>query len=312
MQAWNMQIQQKRVLSTRKVLGPLLPDTHFRVVVAVANLLVGKLTQSGFSANPQPGDTVLPTAVGTVTKFNANGRYDDRRDLPKVSRYITTVEWTWKQWAGRGRTETVTEDRPVYRDCYQRDFVPPPASELTIVDNNGVLLVVSEELTNTPAQDDHNRHIINVFLELFGECEIRHANLQAITPPAIRKVNWSLLPPGRYPWSQIQQHVQQLLGRRNPRSANPILHRIAKLASYNPDEVYIGHGGFRSYVAYVYTAKKLAVLESVELDNATYVFDRNWQQVSQMTKAQILQGNLHLDRVIHAANWNQRIDGLLR
>ena len=45
------------------------------------------------------------------------------------------------------------------------------------------------------------------------------------------------------------------------------------------------------------------------LDNATYIFDHNWEQVSRMTKAQILQGDLHLDRIIHAGNWTERIEG---
>lgn len=307
-----MHLKQTRVRSVQRVLAPLLPNTRFRVVVAAADLPEQKIADAGFSANPQPGDTILPAAVGTVTDYNANGRFVVRKDLPKEERYITTVEWTWEEWAGYNRTETRTEDRPVYKECYQRDFHPPPASELTIVGQNGQLLIVSEELTKTVDQEDHILHILNLFLELFGECEVRHADLQAIAPPNIRKVNWTLLPPGQYPWSRVRQHVTQMLEDKAPRFANPIHHRLEKLASCNPDEVYVGHGGFRSYVAYIFNAKGLAVLESVMLDNATYVFDRNWQQVSQMTKAQILQGNLHLDRVIHAANWNDRIDDLLQ
>lgn len=307
-----MHIRQTRIRSVQRVLGAILPNTRFRVVVAVAGLPPGKLTKAGFSANPQPGDTILPAAVGTVTSYNANGRYVVRKDLPKEERYITTVEWTWEQWVGRNRTETRTEDRPIYKECYQRDFHPPPASELTIVDHNGDILIVSEELLKTAAHEDHIRHVLNLFLELFGECEVRHADLQAIMPPNIRKVNWALLPPGQYPWSQVRRHVTQILGNKAPRFANPIHHRLEKLASFNPDEVYVGHGGFRSYVAYIFNAKGFAVLESIMLDNATYVFDRNWQQVSQMTKAQILQDNLHLDRIIHSANWDDRIDDLLR
>ena len=307
-----MHINQTRVQSVLRVLAPLLPNTCFRVVMAIDNLPTGKLQEIGFSENPQPGDTILPATVGTITNYNANGRYVIRKDLPKEERYVTTVEWTWEQWAGRGRTETQTEDRPIYKECYQRDFHPPPSSELTIVDYNGQLLIVSEELTKTSDQEDLIRHILNLFLELFGECEVRHANLQSITPPNIRKVNWTLLPPGQYPWSKVQRHISQILENKAPRSANPIYHRLEKLASFNSDEVYVGHGGFRSYVAYVFNASGLAVLESVMLDNATYIFDRNWQQVSQMTKAQILQGNLHRDRIIHNANWSRRIDDLFQ
>jgi hypothetical protein len=307
-----MQISQKRVRSVQRVLRPLVPNTRFRVVVAVADLTEEILTNADFATNPRPEDTILPKPFGTVSDYNANGRYVVRKDLPKEERYVTTVEWSWEEWAGRNQTVTRTEDRPMYRECYQRDFYPSPASELTVVTQNGQLLIVSKELTNTAAQENHIRHIINLFLELFGECEIRHANLQAIMPPNIRKVNWRLLPPGQYPWSRVRGHVNRMLEDKAPRYTNPIHNRLGKIASFNPDEVYVGQGGFRSYIAYIFNDKKLAILESVMMDNATYVFNLDWEQVSQLTKAQILQDDLHLERIIHSANWNDRIDTLLQ
>ena len=307
-----MHLRQTRVRSVQRALAPLIPHTRFRIVVSVTELSAETISNAGFSESPCPGDTILPSAVGNVSKFNASGRFIIRKDLPKENRYVHTIEWTWEEWDGPYNTTTRTEDKPVYRECYQRDFHPPPAAELTILDHDGQLLIVSEELTKSADQDTRILHIINLFLELFGECEVRHDNLQSITPANIRKVNWTLLPPGRYPWTRIQRHVTQLLDGRAPRFVNPIHRRLEKIASFNPDEVYVGHGGFRSYVAYVFPEKGLAVLESVMLDNATYVFDQNWKQVSRMTKAEILQGDLHLDRIIHTASWANRIENLLQ
>lgn len=307
-----MLLRQTRVRSVQRALASLIPHARFRIVVSVAELSPQAISNAGFSEDQFTGDTILPTAVGTVSNYNANGRYVARKDLPKENRYVNTVEWTWEEWDGPYSTTTRTEDKPIYKECYQRDFHPPPAAELTILDNDGQLLIVSEELTKCAGQDTRILHILNLFLELFGECEVRHDNLQSITPANIRKVNWTLLPPGRYPWTRIQQHVTQLLEDRAPRYVNPIHRRLEKIASFKPDEVYVGHGGFRSYVAYVFPEKGLAVLESVMLDNATYVFDQNWQQISRMTKAEILQGDLHLDRIIHTANWTNRIENLLQ
>lgn len=307
-----MHLRQSRVRSTQRALALLTPHAPFRIVVSLSELPVETISKAGFSENSVPGDTILPTSVGTVSEYNANGRYVVRKDLPKENRYVTTVEWTWEEWDGPYNTTTRTEDKPIYRDCYPRDFHPPPAAELTILDHDGQPFVVSEELTKIASQDTRILHILNLFLELFGECEVRHDNLQSITPANIRKVNWTLLPPGRYPWTRVQQHVADLLEDRAPRFVNPIHNRHAKIVSFNPDEVYVGHGGFRSYVAFVFLEKGLAVLESVMLDNATYVFDQNWQQVSRMTKAEIIQDDLHLDRVIHTANWTDRIENLLQ
>ncbi|MDM8914292.1 hypothetical protein P2P95_21895, partial [Escherichia coli] len=49
------------------------------------------------------------------------------------------------------------------------------------------------------------------------------------------------------------------------------------------------------------------VLESSQCNNATYILNNNWQQLSQLTKAEILDGNLHHARVIHRVNWAAEI-----
>lgn len=52
-------------------------------------------------------------------------------------------------------------------------------------------------------------------------------------------------------------------------------------------------GGFNDYLAYVFRAHKVVVLESVRMDNAIYVFGLDWQGVSQLTKAQVLSNKYH-------------------
>ncbi len=149
-----------------------------------------------------------------------------------------------------------------------------------------------------------------------SEPELPPANLftpaDSAPSPAIRNVNWSLLPSGRYPWSQVRQHVAETLESRDPDASAPVLSRHEILAAFGPDEVYIGERGFRAYVAYIFSIRGLAVLESAMLDNATYVFDLDWHRVSQMTKAEILEGNLHRDRFIHTRTWQDRINRLLQ
>ena len=130
--------------------------------------------------------------------------------------------------------------------------------------------------------------------------------------PTVHNVSWSFLPPGQYPWSRVHQHITEILETRDPHESAAVRSRLDTLASYSPDEIYIGKQGFRSYVAYIFKTKDLAVLESIKLDNATYVFDLDWQQLSQMTKAQILQSKLHRQRIIHTQSWEDRIRRLLR
>jgi hypothetical protein len=53
------------------------------------------------------------------------------------------------------------------------------------------------------------------------------------------------------------------------------------------------------------------VLESVRKDNAIYVFGSDWQPLSQLPKAEILKGALHLARVVHAKGWKPKLAALL-
>ena len=53
------------------------------------------------------------------------------------------------------------------------------------------------------------------------------------------------------------------------------------------------------------------MLESVYTNNATYVFGADWELLSKLTKAEILNAELHDARLIHNDNWKQNIDALM-
>ena len=54
------------------------------------------------------------------------------------------------------------------------------------------------------------------------------------------------------------------------------------------------------------------ILECVHFGNATYVFGDDWEILSQMTKAEILNSDLQQDRLIHRENWDRSLAGLFR
>jgi hypothetical protein len=60
-----------------------------------------------------------------------------------------------------------------------------------------------------------------------------------------------------------------------------------------------------------FSEEQLYVLESVYTGNATYVFDKNWEELSKLTKAEILNGSLQEDRLIHRESWNDQVNALL-
>lgn len=79
----------------------------------------------GFSSELKPGETVLPSPkMVPVSRRNAEGSYIIHKDQPMETAY-RTVEWTWKQWAGRGETVEVSDFVDVPYKRYPRTFVPP-------------------------------------------------------------------------------------------------------------------------------------------------------------------------------------------
>lgn len=270
---------------------------------------ITKSESIGFTSNQTVGEEVLPRIIGAITRFNANGKSVPDKKAPKETAY-RQVSWTWRKWAGRGDTEEVTETREIEYKRYQRIFTPPPSIELKIVENlQGERLVISPMLTLNNSNKMEVTHCINLFLEIFGLCEVVDEKLNTIVKSNSIKLNWKLLPGGTYPWSTLGPQVLSGLkisgnGKGN---AAVVEGRLELINSKKPDFVAVGKAGFHGYVIFGFTNDDIYVLESSQCNNATYIFDNNWQQLSQLTKAEILDANLHHARVIHRRNWAAEI-----
>lgn len=307
-----MRIDKHYILNVHRYLSAISQGDEFRIAALIGNDLAPKLKRAGFPEVRQPGHTILPTIVGPVSRFNAEGDWRVHRDRPKESRYVRTVWWRWRQWAGRDQYEEHEEPRDIYRDCYQREHIEPPSAELTYVERDGRGYIVSEVLTKNAAALDRARHIINLFLELFGVCEVIRADMAQLPDPAVKKVNWRMLPPGEYPWQRLAEHVQAALRGRSNGALLVIEDRQKTIKAHKPDEMYIGEGGFSDYIAYSFRDRGIVVMESIRRDNAIYVFGKDWERVSRLTKAEVLSNRHHKARIIHAEGWKARLGEFLK
>jgi hypothetical protein len=303
-----LKVEKTKVRNVDRYLSVLPPRSTFRIISAAGE---GSLARAGLEEDATSGVTFLPAIVGRVTGYNAEGRYVTRRDLPKEERYVGSREFTRTEWHGpEGREVTDTVD--YYRMCYPRDLVPPPSVELTLVDDAGKLLFVSPELTYVPENSEHNKHTINLMLELFGSCEIVLENLARLSPPATRRVNWVMLPPGEHPWDRIEAHVKAVFKGKAPTVAAAVLMRQDVIVAHRPSAIYTGQAGFSDYFAYIFKDRGLVVLESVFYGNALYVFGQNWEATSMLTKADIIRNDLAAARIIHSRDWIAHLADVMR
>jgi hypothetical protein len=298
-----MRIAKKRVISIENYLGTIDEGANFYIGLLDIDNFRNKLIQIGFSEELNTGEQVLPTVLGTKSRFNANGGFILLRDLPKET-YLREIEF--KDWHGNYHTRYAAYLR------YQRRPIPAPNVELLI--RNGAdsqKILVSPLLINHTNNYDYIKHVINLFLELFGECEILQENLIPTFNVQVTRLNWDILPQGNYPWQVLGPRVKGVIDTINRQRRGVVQRYIQRISEHNPDFVAVGRAGFRGYLVFGFPDKDFFILESIYTGNATYVLGQNWQVISQLTKEEILLNDLYENRLVHTEGWDNRIDELL-
>ncbi|WKV11260.1 hypothetical protein [Marivirga harenae] len=296
-----MKITKKRIRSVGNYLVGLNDNEDF--YVALTDLTnTNRIKQIGFTNQMNIGEEILPSILGTKSRFNANGGHIIHRDQPKETVYRQAEIKDW-----RGNYHTV--DIPYKR--YPRTPIPAPETRLTIVNGaNDQKIIRSPLLTKGATQDQEIVQTINLFLELFSECDTLQANLVPVFNVPVTKLNWEMLPPGNYPWSVLKNNVQQAIGNVSQNRRRIIESRLETISNHNPNFIAVGKAGFRGYIVFGFQNKDFFILESIHHGNATYIFGQNWQNLSQLSKEEILNQNLQQQRIIHRQGWTNQINNL--
>lgn len=285
-----------------------------KIVVSIGNLsrFTTSLIKAGFSKELGIGETVLPTAIGPISTFNSEGKDEIHNDQPKETAY-RQAEWKWKEFCGRYDRRERSKIVEIPYERYPRTFIQPPSVELTIVQNKeGDKILRSPTHEYIESNDEKLLHIINLFLEYFGECELLKENLMPVIPAHLIRLNWEILPQGCMPWIKLKHLLSPIIESQPEGNKVVVNKRFETINSFEPEFVAFGHSGFHGYVIFGFPAKQLYILESTQINNATYVIERDWEVLSTMTKAELLNKNLHKERIIHRKNWFNQITRLLK
>lgn len=270
-----------------------------------------KLLKLGFTERFEEGERILPKIVNPTTARNAEKFYIPDKTQPK-EKYYQTLWWTRKEWAGRGETREVSEYVDIPRERYHQIEYEPYSVELILkYDDSGNLMVVTDATEYKPHNHKRILNTINIFLTNFEECEILTAELDTLMPTKTVYLNWEVLPQGEYPWSKIEKDLDRISEGNSKTNRKMMIDKCEYINGFKPDFRAYGKSGFNGYVILGFEKKNLYVLESVYPNNATYVFSENWQELSRLTKAQILNGGLQDARLIHKESWRADVRKLL-
>ncbi|MCK1463481.1 hypothetical protein M2175_006958 [Bradyrhizobium elkanii] len=109
----------------------------------------------------------------------------------------------------------------------------------------------------------------------------------------------------------MKTHLTFALRKASDSVAAVIQARQETLVSLGPTTIYVGVNGFSDYIAYEFKSHELVVLESIRRDNAIYVFGRDWETASRLSKKQILDASLQKARIVHSVGWKEKVRTLV-
>lgn len=308
-----MLITQKRI----RTLDAHIPDIHkgklLRLRVSEIDRFGEQMQNAGFEQPLVIGNAVLPRkTMGSVSKFNTEGKFIPLKNQPKETHYRSQV-WTRTEYRGKNNSIEVSSLVFVPYKRYPREEVMPTGIELILSkDGNGHLTITAEAILYSKETSQKLLIAINLFLEIFGECNIQTEDGDSVKLPPLVRMNWTLLPPGNTPWEKVLSTLRNSHGNKQPRNIAAIESRIKIINEFNPSQIAIGSQGFAGYAVFCFEKIGLYVMECQRIDNATYVMGEDWQKISRYTKAEILNGKLHQYRIIHGPQWKDEISKLLR
>lgn len=293
-----MVITKKRIVNVDNVLTEFTENEEVLIILYDAQKFEKILFEIGFETLDL-GETILPTPMGSVSRYNADGKYEILKDLPKESYTITMDILAFGKY---DTTVIFTRQR------YQRRLIDAPSIEITIsLDNDGKKIISSPLIKITQENKSSIKHTINLFLEIFKECQIVDKNLISRVKTPTKRLNWNLLPKGKMNWEKLEKHLDESIKKKPTKTRKDIYARINYINSFEPDFIAMGNAGFNDYVVLGFEEKNLYILENHKPQNATYIFEDNWKNLTQLSKGEILSENLQKGRLLHTSSWRENI-----
>lgn len=268
-----------------------------------------KLDQNGLQF---PLSVIPSKDSGKYSNININGREIVRKDLPKEIHYNRVESPNY----GDSYNGTHTVNLPYKK--YPRDFQPPRELEILIsckdckpnLPNYIIAFQVQEVLDkNAKNFEDKLFEDLNLLQENIGTFGIEAANIPITEYAKSLHVSWEILPPGT-----LDETIQRIFNGKTPttQERNTAKERYEFFQSLKPKSLIFGQSGFRRYFG-AFLEDNLVVFENIEYGNAVYILFDNWEELSKLSRIDLLSGKFgtSFERVIHNIGWKSNVRGIV-
>lgn len=296
----------RHIRNIYKYLAKIQNNSSFYIAHYLEEHEIEILDKIGFSKEIIENEIIIPNSqFNFLTYENVNGKEIIRKDLPQDEKYYQYVHWKTKDWGGyehEGHTY-------VEKKRYRREYTIPFNTKIMLMKNeNGQIYIISEMLKKDETNSELIKFVMNLFLSIFDDFVVLNDSLKV--PAKINKLNFTFLRPGTYTRDEIKEHIKIKNKDVNDIENIAVYERFDYLNGFNETgEIMIGNQSFHGY--YAIKTKKYWVLESNYTNNATYLFDDNWEEYVKLTKQEVINNNLCIQRLYHNENWKRNIRRLL-
>lgn len=250
-----------------------------------------------------PPPSVPDPKRGRYSRANVEGYEKTRKDLPK---YPKAIAGEAPNWRGYG-THTVWRTQMVY----PREFYAPKEVELSVqvIEDRGSSYVVKfaiDQVINQRTKDFEKELLYNLNLlqESIGAADVFPAEASFSDYLKTIRVDWQILPAGT-----VDQVIAELKARRpiTAEAEQVIRKRIAVIQTLRPQHYVAGTDGFLRYFGAQF-GDDFVVFENIRYGNAIYVMYERWQELSKLSRVQLLAGPPDsFDRIVHSEGWEDRL-----
>lgn len=295
-----------KIRNIKKHLNGVKIGDNFYVVHYITNDEISILEKIGFSKNIVENEIIIPNSqFNSMTRENVEGKEIIRKDLPRDEKYYQFIHWKIKDWGGYEHEgyNYVTKCR------YRREYTIPFYVKIMLLKNEkDQIYVASESLCNNDINNEKIKFTINLFLSIFNDFTIFDNSLRI--PTKVKKLNFTFLRPGTYTRDEIKKYIKISNKKENNIENIALYDRFDYLNTFNETgEIMIGNQSFQGY--YAIKTKKYWIVESNYANNATYIFEENWEECIKLTKQEVINNSLYIKRFYHNENWQKNIKQLL-
>lgn len=255
--------------------------------------------------NVQFPETIYPDRLtGLYARRNRNGIIWIFKDLPKV---VKTFTFESPNFGDPHKGYHIT---CIGREVYQRRFEPPRewavAISLVSQDAEYVRLRVQIRAFLDRNHSDFRSDLffaINLLQEQCHDCHVFRANISDEELARTTAVGWEIFPPGTM--DRAFTAITSRLRVPTPQRQREIENRANALARLHPTEYIVGSGMNSHYFGAKF-GENIVAFENIDYGNAIYILFDNWQEISQMSRIDILKRHERdFIRIIHKDGWQK-------